>query len=62
MQLLVGELTELWLAEEVFHHVEPVVYLPLALQREYEPAAQHSSAHRRDRLVNDVEQRGAVFL
>ena len=56
MELFVKKLTELRFAEEVFHNVETVVYLLLVLQWKYHPPAQHSAAHRRHSVVDDVKQ------
>ena len=62
MELLVGHLTEVRLAEEVLHYVQTVFYLPCVLQRKDYPALQHTSAHRRYGAVDDVEQRRPVLL
>ena len=62
VQLLVDTLAELRLAVVILHNVQALVDGPLVLQREHEPAAQQAAAHRRDRLVDHIEQRLAVFL
>ena len=62
MKLVVEKLTELRLLEEILHDVEALVDRAHILQWEHQPAAEHSSAHCRYSLVDDVEQRQTVVL
>ena len=62
MQLLRDQLAHVWVAEEVVHHVLPLLNLAHVLEREQQPAMQHAGTHRGDGLVDDVEQRDAVLV
>ena len=62
VELVVDQLAELRFAEEIFHDVESLVDGFLLFQRENHPTLQHSGPHRRDRPVDNVAERLAVFL
>ena len=62
VQMLVYGLSKVGFAEERVHHVEALVDRSHVAQREYRPAAQQTSAHRRAGAVDDGEQRHAVVL
>ena len=62
VELVVHTRTEVGLLEEIVHNVEPLVDGAHVFQRKHHPAAQQPAAHRRDRAVDDIEQRQAVFL
>ena len=62
MKLVVEKLAELRLLEEILHDVEALVDRAHILQWEYQPAAEHSAAHCRYSLVDDVEQRQTIVL
>ena len=62
MQPIVDDLAEVGLAEEVIDDIEALVDGFFFFQGEHQPTTQQTTAHRRYRLVYDVEQRLAVFL
>ena len=61
LQRLADRLACLGLAEQVFHYRLTISYRSYFLERERHPAVQHTSAHRGDSAVDDVEQRTAVL-
>ena len=62
MQLVIEKLTEFRFLEEIFHDVEALVDWFNVLQREDQPASEHTSAHRRYRTVDDIQERRTIFL
>ena len=62
MKLVVHRLAEVRVAVEILHTIEPLVDLPDIAQREDRPPSDHASAHRRDRMIDDVKQARALLL
>ena len=60
-KLAFKHVARLGVAEEILHHVKPVVYLPYVFKREQYPPPQHSRPHRRECPVNDRQQALPVF-
>ena len=62
MQLLVNQLAKLGFLKEIVYDIKAFVDRSNVFQRENKPSSEHATTHSRDRPVNDIEQRTAVFL
>ena len=62
MQLVVDTLAEVWFTIVVLHDIQTFVDGFLVLQREYHPTTQHTTTHRRHRMVDDIQQRLTIVL
>ncbi len=62
MQLFLYQFLEIGLAEEVFHHIQPLVNRLHVFQREYQPTFQQAGTHRADGLVYHVQQTAAAIV
>ena len=62
MQLVIDTLAEVWFAIVILHNVQTLVDGFFVLQREHQPATQHTPPHRCHRMVNHIEQRLTVVL
>ena len=62
VQLLVEQGVEVGMAEEVVHHVEPLLHFLLFAKGEHQPSPHHARPHGRHGAVHHVEERLAVLL
>ena len=62
LQLLQNSIAHVGHLEEALHDVLTLAYLHRVFQGEEHPAVQHACSHRRDCLVDDVEERYAAFV
>ena len=62
MQLLIDTLAEIWFAIVILYDVKTLIDGLHVFQGEDQPASQQSPSHRRDGLVDDIQQRLAIIL